>query len=255
MFGFEAALAVNRARSTAPAPPPQANRSLDRGQSRGRGIGGQQGDAWPLPSRALDHLALDTRAATVLYWTSVFLVAAGFFVTKLLPCVDYPQHLALSDIAHRLQDPSARENSEYQLNYFTYNGLFHIVVARLSGLLPVRACRSRASLVRVSLYSPRPERSWRFSACPASSAGAGSSLHCPSSSPFRWAGASSITSLANALRRLGASFRRAHHRCAAECRAHPRYSDAPDWHNAVALLVLAMAPFFVRAHRMPSAWR
>jgi hypothetical protein len=92
---------------------------------------------WPLPERAVDHLVLDSRGTTVAYYAGVALVIAGLFVTRLLPCVDYPQHLALSDIARRLLDPSAPEQAEYQLNYFTYNGLFHIVVARLSVLLPI----------------------------------------------------------------------------------------------------------------------
>ena len=71
------------------------------------------------------------------YWLGVGLVVAGLFVTRLLPCVDYPQHLALSDVARRLQDPAAPEHAEFQLNYFTYNGLFHFVVARLSQLVPI----------------------------------------------------------------------------------------------------------------------
>jgi len=71
------------------------------------------------------------------YYAGVALVVAGLFVTRLLPCVDYPQHLALADVARRLLDPAAPEHAEYQLNYFTYNGLFHIVVARLSAVLPI----------------------------------------------------------------------------------------------------------------------
>jgi hypothetical protein len=90
-----------------------------------------------VPRRALEHLVLDSRRDTVLYWGAVALVIAGLFVTRLLPCVDYSQHLALSDIARRLADPAAPENAEYQLNYFTYNGLFHVVVAWLSRVLPI----------------------------------------------------------------------------------------------------------------------
>ncbi len=62
---------------------------------------------------------------------------AGFFVTRLLPCVDYPQHLALSDVARRLADPLAPEHRAYLLNYFTYNGLFHVLVARLAMTMPI----------------------------------------------------------------------------------------------------------------------
>jgi hypothetical protein len=62
---------------------------------------------------------------------------ASLFVTHLLPCVDYPQHLALSDVARRLFVPGAPEHREYELNFFTYNGLFHLVVAALSTALPI----------------------------------------------------------------------------------------------------------------------
>jgi hypothetical protein len=92
---------------------------------------------WPLPARWIDHLTLGSSNLTVAYWGGVALVVAGLFVTRLLPCVDYPQHLALSDIARRLQDPASPEQAAYQLNYFTYNGLFHVIVAWLSMVLPI----------------------------------------------------------------------------------------------------------------------
>jgi hypothetical protein len=88
-------------------------------------------------ARWADALGLESRALTAAYWAGVGLVVAGFFVTRLLPCVDYPQHLALSDIARRLQDGGAVEQAEYQLNYFTYNGLFHLMVAALSRVVPI----------------------------------------------------------------------------------------------------------------------
>jgi len=92
-----------------------------------------------LPARLRfgSHFVLTTPHATLLYWSGVALVVLGLFVTALLPCVDYPQHLALSEIARRLADPSAPEAAQYQLNYFTYNGLFHIVVAQLAATLPI----------------------------------------------------------------------------------------------------------------------
>jgi hypothetical protein len=93
--------------------------------------------AWPLPERALDHVLLDSPGTTIAYYAGVALVVAGLFVTRFLPCVDYPQHLALADVARRLLDPAAPEHAEYQLNYFTYNGLFHVVVARLSAIVPI----------------------------------------------------------------------------------------------------------------------
>jgi hypothetical protein len=94
-------------------------------------------NAWPLPSRFLDHLRLETRAATIAYWGGVFLVAASLFVSKLLPCVDYPQHLALADVARRLGDPHSPDHAWFKVNWFTYNGLFHFVVAQLSRVMPI----------------------------------------------------------------------------------------------------------------------
>jgi len=82
-------------------------------------------------------LALETREATFLHWIAVGLVVGAIFVPRLLPCVDYPQHLALSDVARRLMNPEAPEHSEYVLNVFTYNGLFHLVVAWISLHLPI----------------------------------------------------------------------------------------------------------------------
>jgi hypothetical protein len=90
-----------------------------------------------LPARFGDLVGLDSRRATFFYWGGVALVVAALFVTRLLPCVDYPQHLALSDIARRLQDPLAPEHAEYETNFFTYNGLFHLVAAWLSFVVPI----------------------------------------------------------------------------------------------------------------------
>ncbi len=119
---------------------PQAERKVEPAfpdQGARPGLGASPAAPWPLPPRWIDHLTLGTRRLTALYWAGVSLVVSGLFVTKLLPCVDYPQHLALSDIARRLQDPASPEHAAYQLNYFTYNGLFHIVVARLSLVMPI----------------------------------------------------------------------------------------------------------------------
>jgi hypothetical protein len=101
------------------------------------GVPGELRESWPLPARWSDHLRLDSAELTRLYWTGAGLVVAGLFVTKLLPCVDYAQHLALSDVARRLEDPASPEHAAYKLNYFTYNGLFHFIVARLSLALPI----------------------------------------------------------------------------------------------------------------------
>jgi hypothetical protein len=122
--------------ATAPQAEPEVETSF-RPELRRRYVAARAVSPWPLPARWIDHLTLGSRRLTALYWAGVSLVVSGLFVTKLLPCVDYPQHLALSDIARRLQDPAAPEHAAYQLNYFTYNGLFHFVVAWLSVWLPI----------------------------------------------------------------------------------------------------------------------
>jgi hypothetical protein len=118
-------------------PPGRAARAWARAAGNDDVLAPPSAPAWPLPRRLIDHLVLDSRRATVLYWTAVALVITGLFVTRLLPCVDYAQHLALSDLARRMADPAAPENAEYQLNYFTYNGLFHVVVAWLGRAVPI----------------------------------------------------------------------------------------------------------------------
>jgi hypothetical protein len=116
---------------TAPrAEPSQAPSRLDE-------AAGRTASPWLRRIGLLEHFTLDSARDTRLYWAGIALVVASLFVTRLLPCVDYPQHLALSDVARRLADPSAAEAAKYQLNYFTYNGLFHVTVAWLSRLLPI----------------------------------------------------------------------------------------------------------------------
>jgi len=87
--------------------------------------------------RFADLLSLESTRGTIAYWTGVLLVSIALFIPKLIPCVDYPQHLALADIARRLTDPSAPEQATHQINYFTYNGLFHILVAKLGRIIPI----------------------------------------------------------------------------------------------------------------------
>jgi len=95
------------------------------------------GPDWRQPTGWVDSLRLESASETRAYWAGVLLVVAGLFVTKLLPCVDYPQHLALADVARRLVDPGSPDHARYVLNYFTYNGLFHFVVAWLAVHVPI----------------------------------------------------------------------------------------------------------------------
>jgi hypothetical protein len=61
----------------------------------------------------------------------------SLFVPRLLPCVDYPEHLALADVARRLLSPGAPEHALYEVNLFTYYGLVHLMLAALSLALPI----------------------------------------------------------------------------------------------------------------------
>jgi hypothetical protein len=101
---------------------------------------------------ALSWTRLETAARTRLYWAALALVAATLFIPRLLPCVDYPQHLALSDVARRLGDPHAPEHASFTVNWLTYNGLFHLLVARLGVVMPIElAGRIVVALSLVSL--------------------------------------------------------------------------------------------------------
>ena len=83
------------------------------------------------------HLALDSRGATAVYWGALALFVVALAIPKLLPLVDYPQHLGMAEIARRLADPAAPDHAGYRLNYFTYNALFHVLTANLGHLFGV----------------------------------------------------------------------------------------------------------------------
>jgi len=117
-------------------PAPAVEQQTERAPRPAERSGASPSRGWPLP-RLTELLSLGDVRLTRLYWAGVALLVAGFFVTQLLPCVDYPQHLALSDVARRLQVANSPEHAEYELNYFTYNGLFHILVARLAAFVPI----------------------------------------------------------------------------------------------------------------------
>ena len=135
--GAVRASAVND--GTHPVPPSPHAVSVDAADVAGRPTDGAAGltGNWPLPATVLDHLRLETAGATLAYYAGLALVTSTLFISKLLPCVDYPQHLALADVARRLEDPNAPEHATHILNYFTYNGLFHFLVAKLSYVMPI----------------------------------------------------------------------------------------------------------------------
>ncbi len=88
------------------------------------------------PRGARDLLRLETSGLTLAYWGAVGLFTLAFFVTPYLPLIDYHQHVAVAAIMHRLFDAAAPEHALYDVNYITYNGGFHLLVALLSYVLP-----------------------------------------------------------------------------------------------------------------------
>ncbi|HEX4445660.1 MAG TPA: hypothetical protein VH044_02960 [Polyangiaceae bacterium] len=77
------------------------------------------------------------RLEGVAFAGAVAVIVGSLFAPRLLPCVDYAQHLALADVARRLLSPGAPEHALFELNLFTYYGLVHLVVAALSLVLPI----------------------------------------------------------------------------------------------------------------------
>lgn len=83
-----------------------------------------------------DLLKLETPGLTASFWGAVGLFTLAFFATPYLPLIDYHQHVALGALMHRLFDPQSPEHALYEVNYITYNGGFHLMVALLSYVLP-----------------------------------------------------------------------------------------------------------------------
>lgn len=92
--------------------------------------------AWRPRGALARHLALDTPLATGIYWVALFGYALALFIPELLPMVDYPQHVAMAEMAHRMADPAHPLNEGFSLNYFTYNGLFQWLVAQMAAVMP-----------------------------------------------------------------------------------------------------------------------
>lgn len=101
-------------------------------------------------SRLADAFALETPALTVIYWGAVALFVAAFWVARMPPLIDYPQHVALGAVLHRLADPRSPERALFDVNLVTYNGGFHLVVAALSFLVRPEV----AGKILLSIYPP-----------------------------------------------------------------------------------------------------
>jgi hypothetical protein len=74
---------------------------------------------------------LEDRTTTIAFWLAVGAFSLAYFVTRFPPCVDYPQHLAMGALLHRLWQGSP-ENADFVWDLHTYNGGFHVLIALLS---------------------------------------------------------------------------------------------------------------------------
>ncbi len=85
---------------------------------------------------------------TLAFWAANALLVGSLFRTKLLPFVDYPQHLALASILRRMLSSGAPERLLFETNLLSYNSLFHIVVAALNLVFPIHV----AGKLGIALY-------------------------------------------------------------------------------------------------------
>jgi hypothetical protein len=95
-----------------------------------------------MAARAKPWWDLGSRLLTIGYWGAVALVLLGLLSTRLLPLVDYPQHLALAALLKRIivGDPAA--TALFETNLVSYNSAFHVVVALLHLALPIEIAGS-----------------------------------------------------------------------------------------------------------------
>lgn len=83
-----------------------------------------------------DAIDLDSPRLTRAYAGGLALLVLALFVPQLPPMVDYPQHLAVADVARRLMLPDSIAHQHFSSNWFTYNALFHLLTSLLSFILP-----------------------------------------------------------------------------------------------------------------------
>jgi hypothetical protein len=93
-------------------------------------------------------LRLETVELTIAYWATAFLFTLAFWVTPFPPLIDYPQHVAVGALLHRMMNPSAPERALYEVGLVTYNGGLHVLIAALSTFMRPET----AGRVLISLY-------------------------------------------------------------------------------------------------------
>jgi len=71
-------------------------------------------------------------ALTAAFWAAVALSALAFLLCPYPPMIDYPQHVAMGALLHRLFDPNSPAHQLFQTNLFTYNAGIETGIALLS---------------------------------------------------------------------------------------------------------------------------
>lgn len=69
---------------------------------------------------------------TLAFWVAALLPALAFLLCPYPPMIDYPQHVALGAVLHRLFDPSSPAHQTFHLTMFTYNAGIETGIALLS---------------------------------------------------------------------------------------------------------------------------
>jgi hypothetical protein len=78
---------------------------------------------------------LETTPLTVAYWATALLFSLAWWVTPFPPLIDYPQHVAVGALLHRMMNPASPERALYDVNLITYNGGLHVLIAALSSVM------------------------------------------------------------------------------------------------------------------------
>ncbi len=87
-----------------------------------------------LLARVRAFVLLESTGLTLAFWTAVLLQSLAFLLCPYPPMIDYPQHVAMGAVFHRMLDRSAPEWQIFETNLFTYNAGFPTVLAYLSYL-------------------------------------------------------------------------------------------------------------------------
>ncbi len=78
---------------------------------------------------------IDSAPLTLAFWGAVALVALAFLLCPYPPMIDYPQHVAMGAVLHRLFDPASPAHQTFRTYLFTYNAGIETLIALLAYLV------------------------------------------------------------------------------------------------------------------------